>query len=89
MKKIVLGSVLAFASSFGNKTPGRRNYAIVIYDDKFFCGNFGRLKEKGYFSWRLSDMAQHNILIINYTYKRDFQHDCAMLEEAGMIKRIA
>ena len=67
-----------------NKVEGRRNYAIITYDNKFWAVGFGEAKRRGLLCWYLRTMGEHNIHIVAFTYKKDFSHAIEVLTTAGM-----
>lgn len=67
-----------------NKVEGRRNYAIITHDNDFWAVGYGEAKRRGLLCWYLREMGEHNIHIIDFTYKKDFNKAIEALTAAGM-----
>lgn len=87
MEKVITGALLVLNSQKLSKTYGRRNYAIVTYDKTFYSGGYGYMKCLGLLSWLLTTMAEHDIKIFEFTYKKDFEEAKKMLESKGYISK--
>lgn len=83
---LTLATILA-DERLGDKVYGRRNYAIITYDDHFFKMGFGDAKRRGMLGWYLSTMREHNIHIWAYTYKKDCDATAERLIEMGYKQR--
>lgn len=65
----------------GDKVYGRRNYAIITYDNRFFKLGWGEAKRRNLLCWRIADMGQHNIHMWAFTYKADWDNCANRLKE--------
>lgn len=77
-----MAMIILNEKKFGSKVNGRRNYVIKTYDNKVFAGNQGHFPNC-FYSETIGNMAEHGILWMWFTYKKDMMETLKYLEEEG------
>lgn len=77
-------STFNFLISLGkmkSKVEGRRNWVIVC-DNKhiIYKGSYGEAQRRSMLSWRVQDMIDSGIIILYFTYKKDYLNTVGQLE---------